>query len=641
MCGIAGLINHSQFSNSELKTLSQKMIQAISYRGPDHQAVWTDADVAFAHARLSIIDTSPRGNQPMLMEDDSAALIFNGEVYNFKELKAELLNTGSTFYSESDAEVVLKSCFTYGVEKAIQKYRGMFAFAYFDRQQQKLFLVRDRVGVKPLYYGFVGENFVFASELKALFLHPKWQGLIDQEALSLFIRHGYVPGPKSIFQNISKLKPGHFLVYDLKTKKIDIQSYWSPSKFLSLPKMVISEENAIAQTKTLIENSVRYRMVSDVPVGAFLSGGIDSSIVVAAMQKFSEQKVKTYTIGFSDKRFDESKHAQNVAKAIGAEHSEYILDGKEALSLVQNMPEIFDEPFADSSQLPTYFVARFARKDVKVVLTGDGADEFFAGYVHYAMAPTLWRKIKTCPYFLRKSLARLICLLGPNILRALTFGERKFATKLMKMAEVLYHSQSERDVFHNLISKTSFPERYLLNPTKTESYYTNFLPKKSENWSGLDILSWIDEHQYLPDQILAKTDRATMACGLEAREPLLDNELMAFALQLPDAMKRRGQTNKWILRQICYQYYSKELVDRPKQGFEVPIENWLRQDLKLDVDSVFSKKFLEETQLFSIEEIQKTWSYHLQGKRNQSKLLWNLYVFLKWYDCHRKHIGIL
>jgi asparagine synthase (glutamine-hydrolysing) len=625
------------------------MADQLVHRGPDDSGVWVDAEagIALGFRRLAIVDLSPAGHQPMTSSDGRHVIVFNGEVYNFGELRKDLESRGHTFRGHSDTEVMLEAVSEWGLEAAVKRFIGMFAFALWDRRERMLHLVRDRLGIKPLYYGLMAGTFLFASELKALRVHPDFVPEINRGALALYLRYGYMPQPYSIYQGIWKLPPGHILSLRARAPTpLDLSrtaSYWSAKEVYengAANPFRGKEGEAIEELDRLLRDSVRLRMIADVPLGAFLSGGIDSSTVVALMQAQSNRPVKTFTIGFHAPEFNEAAHAKMVAAHLGTEHTELYVTPSEAMDVIPKLPTLYDEPFADSSQIPTYLVSALTRRHVTVSLSGDGGDELFGGYQRYSNAPQFWETARRFPHFIRKALARFIrvCkpatydrLIGglgpllPRLARPSSVGERMY-----RLAEVMTVRNPE-ELYRHLVSYWELPTEVVLNVKEPLTLLT-----QSSEWVRVDEIAqrmmFLDLATYLPDDILAKLDRASMGVSLEARVPILDHRVVEFAARVPLSMKIYSGQGKWLLRQVLYRYVPRELVERPKMGFSVPIEDWLRGPLRHWAEGLLNQDRLRREGFFRPEPIGELWAEHLSGQRNWQGHLWNVLMFQAWRE---------
>ncbi len=627
------------------------MAQTLHHRGPDSGGVWSDESRSFAmsHRRLSIIDLSEEGHQPMLSADGRYVISFNGEIYNFPALRKDLEGVGHTFRGHSDTEVLLAAIVEYGVDSTLSKLNGMFAFALWDREEKILSLVRDRLGKKPLYFGWVDGAFVFGSELKALKAYPGFSNDINRQALSLFLRHNCIPAPYSIYQNIYKLPPGTCLnlTESLATKAScyedvsgEIRPYWSAIQVCGAGLANVSSDSAETleeQLDCLLRDAVSSRMISDVPLGAFLSGGIDSSLVVALMQTQSDRPVKTFTIGFEATAHNEAEDAERVARHLGTEHHELYLSPQDVLDAVPRLPVLYDEPFADSSQIPTYLVSKFAREHVTVALSGDGGDELFGGYNRYSWAPEIWKKMSLWPTPVRAAVAILLEAIPPKawprLLSLLKINHRTPADKILKLANVLKAS-GPGEIYKTLVSHWDSPGEVVIDGREPLTHLIN--ADKIINGLGfVEGMMCLDQTTFLPDDILTKVDRATMGVSLEARTPLLDYRVAEFAARLPLALKVNNRQGKYLLRKVLDRYVPRELIERPKMGFELPISDWLRGPLRDWAEALLSEARLKDEGYFYPGLIRQRWVEHLAGKRNWQFHLWDILMFQAWRDEYR------
>jgi len=634
MCGIAGILDLTGVKESILIKMRDSMI----HRGPDDAGFWISDDrrVGLAHRRLSILDLSPSGRQPM--EFDGLIIVHNGEVYNFKKIRDELKKYGYKFESKTDTEVILKAYHKWGID-AVHKFRGMWAFAIWDKKKCELILCRDRVGVKPLYWYYKDGLFMFASELKAFHKHAKFKKEINLKAIPFYFKYGYIPTPLTIFKNTFKLEPGYFLIID-KYQKITKRKYWAVEDyFFSSPKVSFKEkreEEPIEELENILTESFKLRLISDVPVGVFLSGGIDSSLVTVILQKESTKPLKTFTIGFYEKSYDEAPYAKKVAQYLGTEHYEFYLTPKEAYEVILKLPEIFDEPFGDSSAVPTYLVSKYARQVVKVALSADGGDEQFCGYTNYWPALELSKINSKIPLLLRKTFSKL----GNNIFAysiARSFSPflklTNFRDKYFKLLNALQASEPIK-IFD--ISKSIFIDDELKKLLKinfgTVSIYREY--------EGIDILQSMmmqDIKTYMRDDILVKVDRCTMQVALEGREPFLDNKILEFSARLPSYYKCRNGISKYILRKILYKYLPKNLVDRPKQGFGMPVYEWFKKELKELYEYYLSESMLKKTEIFNEKYIKNLLQLYYKGEPTNASRFWLLLIFQMWAE---KWIGL-
>ena len=646
MCGIAGFIQSR--SNGAIQDDSLNwMTVALSHRGPDDCGQWFDREmgVALGHRRLSIVDLSPEGHQPMASESRRYHLSFNGEIYNFRELREELESFGHIFRGHSDTEVMLAAIEAWGVQKAVKRFVGMFAFALVDRGNKTLHLVRDRLGEKPLYYGWVGDVFLFGSELKALRAHPSWRGEIDRNALALFLRHNYVPAPYTIYNDIHKLLPGTIFslsIADATNRRVvEPVPYWSAKSVAEAGAacpFAGNHEDAIERLDQLLRHSIRQQMIADVPLGAFLSGGIDSSTVVALMQAQSSRPVKTFTIGFTEHSHNEAQHAKAVARHLGTEHTEFYVKPEDALAVIPKLATMYDEPFSDSSQIPTFLVSQMARRYVTVSLSGDGGDELFCGYTRYLEGRNLWNKINLLPRSSRRIVALFLkgvpvsawdTLLGWASPMLKRYGpSTSVGDKLHRAADVLNVNTPEM-MYRRLASHWKEPYSIVINARELPTALTD--PRRRGELH--DLVQWMmfaDTVSYLPDDILVKVDRAAMAVSLETRLPFLDHRIVEFAWHVPMNMKYRKDQGKWLLRQVLYRYVPKSLIERPKMGFAIPLGNWLRGSLRDWAESLLDCRRLHEEGFFNPKPIREKWEEHLSGARNWHYYLWDVLMFQAW-----------
>ncbi len=644
MCGLAGFWDFkANTSKTELLAIGQKMGKAISHRGPDSEGGWCDESLglSFSHLRLAIVDLSEAGHQPMVSRSGRSVIVYNGEIYNASELRELLSAEGCHFRGHSDTEVILEACERWGVETTCQKLIGMFAFVFWDQKTQQLFLARDRLGIKPLYWGFNQGILFFGSQLKSFKAHPKFKPEIDKEALTSYFRFGYVPTPLSIFKNIQKLSPGSILSVD-RTQKTHEFRFWDLQNVIirgkeKQSKTVGNDETLIEELDLLLRDAVKRRMITDVPFGAFLSGGVDSSTVVALMQAQSDRPIKTFTIGFHEADYDEAKHAARVAKHLGTEHHELYLALNEAQTIIPDIPNWCDEPFADASQIPTYLISKLARQHVTVSLSGDGGDELFAGYNRYFVGQTFWQRIKKLPYWLRYLSACSIRQFSPNRWDSIAkivpnrFRPRLMGDKAHKLADIL--AVPNGAVFYkNLVSFWEEPAKLVLGGNEPMLYPWNLDAVFKHSSEFVESMQMMDTLTYLPDDILTKVDRASMAVGLEARVPLLDHRVVEFAYSLPMNVKIRNGQGKWLLRQVLNKYVPHHLIDRPKMGFGVPIDHWLRGSLREWAEHLLSLHRLESEGILNSKPIRQRWSEHLSGRKNWQHSLWSVLMFQAWQE---------
>jgi len=607
MCGIAGLVSAVGARRGVAAATAASMASTLSHRGPDDTGVWEsdDGTVALSHRRLSIIDLSPLGHNPMPWDDGRLWITFNGEIYNFLELRQELESAGHRFRSHTDTEVMLAAYDQWGLQ-CVERFVGMFAFAMWDAPRRRLWLVRDRLGKKPLYYSDSHGTLRFASELKAIVADDAVPRDIDADAIRLYLRYGYVPSPHTIYSSVRKLPPAHYLICE--NGAMSVRRYWDPVP-LALGRASLTDAEAEAQLETRLANAVRQRMIADVPLGGFLSGGIDSSLIVALMQEQSAAPVKTFTIRFDNPELNEADHAAAVARHLRTEHHEQTCDQRQMLDVVDRLADMFDEPFADSSAVPTYLVSKIARELVTVALSGDGGDELFLGYPRYRF----------------HSQAAVALRMPRTLRRAVAFGADRLPTRrLRRIADVL--RSDERDQYSRLISEDI--ATLTSRPSPDGPAYADALAR-SGALSRDDRAGLLDLVSYLPEDILTKVDRASMAVSLEVRAPLLDHRVVEFALGLPSSLKRRGRTTKWLLRTLLYKRVPRELIDRPKMGFGVPLGDWFRGSLRERMNSYCAGPDFEELGIRP-EPIRRLWADFQSGRAHRTDLLWQMFNLAAW-----------
>ena len=628
MCGIAGFIDFNKQTSSEVL---QKMTNILKHRGPDGDGHFTDitdnAMTGLGHRRLSIIDLSNAASQPMQFEN--MHIVFNGEIYNYYEIRDELIKKGHVFLTHSDTEVILHSYKEWG-NKCIDRFVGMFAIVIYDKLKQSIFCVRDRAGVKPFFWYHKNGLFLFASELKAFHQHPNFHKELNADAVAAFMQYGYVPAPHCIFNHSYKLPPGHTLTLELKNGKVTIEKYWDVLDYYNRPKLTISLPEAIAETERILEKAFQYRMVADVPVGVFLSGGYDSTCVTALLQKNSTSKINTFTIGVHDKGLNEAPFAKATAAHLGTNHTEYYCTSREALEIVPDLPYYYDEPFADSSAIPTTLVSKLARQKVTVALSADAGDEIFAGYNKYDYVGRVKSKIDKTPVPLRKGIATIMKHIPAH--RIPYFNHKPlFTTRYKKLMHLLKDNSIEELQLN--MSCIFFPDEidklFLETPVKLSSNFDNSIQK--EYHDDLSYMMAIDYKTYMLDDILQKVDRASMTVSLEGREPFLDQHIIEFAAQLPSDYKLHKGIKKYPLRQIVHQYVPQQMMERPKMGFGIPIADWLKNELKGFVDEVTDTAFLEQQGIFNVDEIKKLYKQFYKGKEQLHTKIWYLLMFQMWY----------
>lgn len=622
MCGLAGFFGPFRRAADDSAEILRKQGLSIALRGPDSDGIWHDDAVGFGvtHRRLSISDLSLAGHQPMASHCGRYILAFNGEIYNHRELRSRLEQEeqGNTWRGHSDTEVLLTCLARWGLDRTLQACVGMFAFALWDRQDRTLTLARDRMGEKPLYWGWQGQTLLFGSELKALRAHPDFQGMIDRDALTLLLRYNYIPAPYSIYRGIRKLPAGHYVVIGVGDQDAMPRPFWDYRNVvragLETP-FTGTDGQAIDELEARLMTSIQGQRVADVPLGAFLSGGIDSSLVVSLMQRQASQRVNTYAIGFQARDFDEAVHARAVADHLGTDHAELYVTEQDALAIVPELPRIYCEPFADSSQIPTFLVSRMARQHVTVALSGDGGDELFGGYTPYQFMPRLWRWLRMIPAPLRQGIAAmLVPLPAPQ--------------RIEKLLTIL-GATSREDLYLRVRSHWMDTESMILGANEPDS-----LLRHPDTWRFVKSFEvWmmsLDACGYMPDDILVKVDRAAMANSLETRVPLLDHRVVEFAARLPLSMKIRDGRGKWVLRQLLYRYVPQSLVDRPKAGFAVPLGSWLRGPLREWAEDLLQEPKLRKEGYFDAKRIQEIWQEHLNGRADRSNRLWSILIFQAW-----------
>lgn len=646
MCGLAGFLGGIVGENGD-KALLRSMADTLYHRGPDDGGYWCDNEqrIGLGHRRLAIVDLSPAGHQPMVSSSGRYVIAFNGEIYNHLSIRRELESLGmiSKWRGHSDTETLLAGIDAWGLEATLIKSIGMFAIALWDSRTHTLTLARDRIGEKPLYYGWQGSRdqrvFLFGSELKALKAHPAFAASIDRGALCLLLRHNYIPAPYSIYQGIAKLEPGCLLSVSLAQPEPRIWKYWDAvavahtgvaRPFAGTP------DQAVDALEVLAKDAVRQQMMADVPLGAFLSGGIDSSTVVALMQAQSSRPVKTFTIGFSEEGYNEAVHAKAVAQHLGTEHTELYVTPEQAMEVIPRLPALYCEPFADSSQIPTFLVSQLAKRHVTVSLSGDAGDELFCGYNRYQLTASLWIKLAYIPSPLRAIAARGITALSPAAWDRLAHfipgaGRlRLLGDKLHKGAGVL-SSRTVDELYLGMVSLQRNPSDWVIGEQEPATYLTGFRPELT-GLNAVEQMMALDAISYLPDDILAKVDRATMGVSLEGRVPFLDHRIVEFAWSLPLSFKLREGQTKWPLRQVLYRHVPRELIDRPKMGFGVPLHDWLRGPLRDWAENLLDEDRLRREGYFRPTPIRLMWAEHLLGNRNWANHLWGVLMFQSWQE---------
>lgn len=640
MCGIAGCLSLADRpSGDALRSMAEAMTTAVAHRGPDHGATWSDsaAGIGLGHRRLAIIDLSPAGHQPMVSRSGRTVITYNGEIYNFRELRQRLTDAGHSVPGQSDTSVLLEACELWGVEAAARAASGMFAFAHWDTYRRRLTLVRDRMGIKPLYWGRCGSWLLFGSELKALRSHSAWTGKIDRDGLAALVAYNYVPAPLSIHEGVGKVRPGHMVVIG-EDGAIRESPYWKLEDAVAAGaanSLKESDSSSIARLESLVRAAVRRHMVADVPVAALLSGGVDSSLVTAIMQQESDSPVRTYAVRFPDPDYDEADHAAAVAGAIGSDHTEITVDDGAARDVIPRLPTLYDEPFADLSQIPTTLIANEVARHVKVVLTGDGGDEMFGGYPRYFLTLDQMTVVNRLPGPMRR--------LAAATARALSAPRWDAVLRRLPRVGPYQWTSSRMAKGADVLAETSFIDAYRRTtvhwPEPDDLVHGGTEPVGPLHRNGtvsrlsdpMRTMRWIDSATYLPDDILVKVDRATMSVGLEGRIPLLDSALVEFAWSLPASSCYRNGVGKWLLRQVLYRHVPRHLVDRPKMGFGVPMHNWLRGPLRDWAEDLLDARAMEAEGFLNPTPIQERWRQHLGGEVDWKYSLWPILMFQQWY----------
>jgi len=634
MCGITGFWGHVAPDRS----LVEHMAYHIETRRPNESGHWADYNAGLA---LATLDCSPSRHQPVVSPCRRYVLVFNGKIYNHHDLRVELAAENGAFdwRSQSDTETFLAGLHHWGLEHCLKKLNGIFSFALWDALERTLFLARDRMGAKPLYYGCNNSTFLFGSELKALAAHPNWHGKVDRDALALYLRHNYVPAPWSIYQGIAKLPPAHFVVIREGGRAIgEPQCYWSLGTIAEQGIAAASgnAESLSDELDALLHEAIGRRMATNVPLGAFLSGGYDSTMVAAVMQAQSERPIQTFTIGFFEEGYNEAVHAQAVANHLGTDHTELYVTPEQAIAVIPQLPTIYDEPFSDSSQIPTYLVSQLAKRHVAISLSGDGGDELFYGYSRYFKTEQVWGKLGRLPLPMRKLAATLIARSPGRALEKVMqllpsqYRINHLADRLPRLAKILNHPSGDA-LYHELVSHAKNPEQLVLGAMEPDTIMNR--PEHLPDLPGLrERMMYLDQMTYLPDDILTKVDRASMAVGLETRMPLLDHQLVEFAWRVPTKYKVRDGQGKWLLRQVLYRYVPQKIMDRPKMGFGIPIEHWLRGPLREWAEELLDEKRLREESFFDPAPIRKMWDEHVTDKRSWHYYLWDVLMFQAWLE---------
>ena len=659
MCGITGLFG--RVDQKSVEVVVNNMTNALYHRGPDDSGVWGDADsgIALGHRRLSIIDLSKEGHQPMHSKCGRYVMVFNGEIYNHKELRILLTDKGieNNWHGHSDTETLLAGFSLWGIKNTLHKIVGMFSIAVWDKKYKKLYLMRDRFGEKPLYYGWIGGGFAFGSELKSLRCCPGFTDTVDRDVLAMYLRYCYVPAPYSIYENIYKLEAGYLLSINVdgtidrnlspvqmkcNTDSFSIESWWSLKDIIEeKSRILISDEvDAIDCLEGKISDSIKLQSIADVPLGALLSGGIDSSCIVALMKQHVSS-VKTFTIGFNEGAHNEAVYAKRIAEHLETEHTEMYVSSSDALSVIPTLPSLYDEPFADSSQIPTHLVCKLAKSQVKVVLSGDAGDELFGGYNRYLWANNIWSKVSWLPKPMRLLFSNILLSISPNnwdyLFSLITnmlnsdSNTKLFGDKVHKMAARLGVVNDLDDLYLSLVSEWDDPSSVVIGAGNSYGTLTDKMKNTSIDGIEHRMMYW-DSVSYLPDDILCKVDRASMGIGLETRVPFLDHRIAEFAWSLPLDMKIRNGQSKWILRQVLYKHIPRDLIEREKAGFSVPISEWLRGPLKKWAEDLLDRSRLESEGYFSPDIVHARWNDHISGTRNWAYSLWGILMFQSWLE---------
>jgi asparagine synthase (glutamine-hydrolysing) len=644
VCGIAGFLGLGPLAGDEATENLRRMAQSIAHRGPDGEGIWHDAaaGIGLAHRRLAIIDLSPLAAQPMQSSSGRMVISFNGEIYNYRTLRSDLERAGRRFLSASDTEVLLEAIECWGMEAALQRVRGMFAFALWDREERTLYLARDRFGEKPLHFGQFGVAMLFGSELKALRAHSAWNAQLNRDALALMLRHYYIPAPHSIYAGVRKVLPGSFVRIRVRRDAFAIEekSYWSvrPVSRASARTRGVSDAETVERLNGVLAEAVNLQMVSDVPLGAFLSGGIDSSLIVSLMQQASRRPVRTFSIGFAEQKYDEAPFARRIASHLGTEHTELMISAQDALAVIPKLADIYDEPFADSSQIPTYLVSRLARQAVTVSLSGDGGDELFGGYEHYTKTLAYWRRVQRLPASMRAIMRAAVGTLPLPWIQVLAapavagpWGLQWHLADRIKERSPQLFAKNFQHLYRTYSSFWHCPEDVVLGSHEPRTVMSSY-DTHPTGVGAMEHMMLMDTRQYLPDDILVKVDRAAMYVSLETRVPLLDSQVAEVAWDTPLEAHWRDGRGKWLLRQVLARYVPVEMFDRPKGGFSLPLAHWLRTELKEWAEHLLEPARLRREGIFEPTVIDRRWRQHQAGLEDWSIQLWTVLMAQGWLE---------
>lgn len=645
MCGIAGFLSSGRAKDAAaLISWAKRMGDAIRHRGPDGSGAWSDpsAGVSFAHCRLSIIDLSAAGAQPMGSESGRYTIIFNGEIYNHLDLRKAIEGSGTiSWRGHSDTETILAAFERWGIERTLRQIVGMFAFALWDGAERRLYLARDRMGEKPLYYGWAGNDFAFASELGAFQALPGFEKQVNRFALSLYMQSCNVPAPYSIYHGVFKLPPGTFMVVSeghVESRTLPKpESYWSVvDAYKNAPAAPDGDDAQIERLHELLRQSVRGQMLSDVPLGAFLSGGVDSSLIVSLMQEISSTPVKTFTIGFDETAFDESPYAAAVAKHLRTDHTEHRVSAKDALNVIPHLAAMYGEPFADSSQIPTHLVCKAARQHVTVALSGDAGDELFGGYQRYLWCRKIWSVVGPVPYAARRAMGAAMQAMPLTLLDMFRGIGPVNGDRIHRLGAKLARAETFEDLYRGLMTEWPLEMGLVIGEKSASGQYYDYADGPHPGQNATERMMTRDMVTYLPDDILTKVDRAAMAVSLETRVPMLDHRVVEYALSLPVGAKIRAGQGKWILRQVLYRYVPQSLIERPKTGFALPLAAWLRGDLRDWAEALLNEELIRKQGYLNPALVRTQWEQHISGRRDWTARLWAVLMFQSWLEHQRK-----